>query len=78
MKPVQNYALLTFTQGGQHEQAHTAPTSAVSVNGDAIRVAPEIADVALDPFQSLHLVQHPIIPSQQAAGGRQKSYKKRS
>ena len=47
---------------GQGEQANAGGTDARSKHGDALRIAPKVADVLADPAQALDLVQQPIIP----------------
>ena len=47
---------------GQGEQANAGGTDARSKHGDALRIAPKVADVLADPAQALDLVQQPIVP----------------
>lgn len=46
---------------GQGEQAHAGGTDARAEHGDALRIAPEVADVLADPAQGLDLVQQAIV-----------------
>lgn len=46
---------------GQGEQAHARGADARAEHGDALRIAPEVANVLADPAQGLDLVQEAVI-----------------
>lgn len=53
---------LTFRVMGQDEQVDAGRSSARAENGDPLVVASKMADVFVEPAQSLDLIQQAVVP----------------
>lgn len=67
----------TFRVMGQDEKVDARGSGPGSKYGDSLWVSSKVADVLIEPAQSLNLVQQPIIPLSELISSAQKTCKER-
>lgn len=64
---------LTFGVMRQDEQVDAGRSGARAEDGDPLVVAPEVADVFVEPAQSLDLIQQAVVPFSRLIAGAQET-----